>query len=128
MDSLFRYLPSKKFESILKEYRSLYISPNILKQQVNRYLERIEAEISHNEFINLPLAKRIVEVSLDLLNVYDQHSKEEQEFIHSAIHYFLNANDDEEDLYSPLGFDDDAEIINECLRLLNKENLTIDIR
>lgn len=127
MDSLFRYLPSRKFESILKEYSSIYVSPEILKQQVKKYLKKIEVETCHNEFINLPLAKKIGETSLSLLDFYEQHNQEEQEFIHSTIQYFLNANDDEEDLYSPIGFDDDAEIMNECLRLLRKEELTIKI-
>ncbi|MGG6432742.1 hypothetical protein ACPF7I_01860 [Anoxybacillus sp. D401a] len=124
---LFSYLPSEKFTNIINEYAGTYVSPNILKQQIQKYLKEIEKETLQNEFINLPLAKKIASVCLLLLDVYDQYNEEEKKFINATINYFLHSHDDEEDLYSPLGFDDDAEILNECLRLLKKEDLTIEI-
>jgi uncharacterized membrane protein YkvA (DUF1232 family) len=124
---LFNYLPSEKFRNIINEYAGTYVSPNILKQQIQKYLKEIEKETLQNEFINLPLAKKIARVCLLLLDVYDQYNEEEKKFINATINYFLHSHDDEEDLYSPLGFDDDAEILNECLRLLKKEDLTIEI-
>jgi uncharacterized membrane protein YkvA (DUF1232 family) len=124
---LFSYLPSEKFTNIINEYAGTYVSPNILKQQIQKYLKEIEKETLQNEFINLPLAKKIARVCLLLLDVYDQYNEEEKKFINATINYFLHSHDDEEDLYSPLGFDDDAEILNECLRLLKKEDLTIEI-
>lgn len=127
MDSLFDYLPSKKLEAIIRGYSVSDAEPVTLKQQVQKYVEKVEFETLQNEFINFSLAKKIAEVCILLLDVYDQYNKEEQKFINAAIQYFLDSNDDEEDLYSPLGFDDDAEILNECLRLLKREDLTIEI-
>jgi uncharacterized membrane protein YkvA (DUF1232 family) len=124
---LFNYLPSEKFTNIINEYAGTYVSPNILKQQIQKYLKEIEKETLQNEFINLPLAKKIAGVCLLLLDAYDQYNEEEKKFINATINYFLHSHDEEEDLYSPLGFDDDAEILNECLRLLKKEDLTIEI-
>lgn len=127
MDSLFGSLPSKRFEEIIREYCVSYAEPVTLKQQVLRYLEKVEFETLQNEFINFSLAKKIAEVCILLLDVYDQYNIEEQKFISAAIQYFLQSSDDEEDLYSPLGFDDDAEVLNECLCLLKKEDLIIEI-
>lgn len=126
-DSLFDYMPSQKFEAVLKEYKGTYLNAEKLKQKVKVYLEDIKKETIYNEFINITLADKIGNVCIFLLDQYNKYNKEEQQFINVTVNYFLACNDEEEDLYSPLGFDDDAEILNECLKLIKKEDLIIDI-
>lgn len=126
-ESLFNNEPSIKFQKIIKEHGEVYANPSILKQKVESYVERIKEEITHNEFINVELAKKIRDVCMVLIDEYEKASNIDKKYINATINYFITTDDDEEDLFSPLGFDDDAEIINECLKLIKKENLSIDM-
>ncbi len=42
------------------------------------------------------------------------------------IMYFSSANKEEDDHKSPIGFDDDAEVINACLRVAGRDDLCIN--
>jgi hypothetical protein len=42
------------------------------------------------------------------------------------ILYFSSANKEEDDHKSPIGFDDDAEVINACLRVAGRNDLCIN--
>ncbi|MYL37369.1 hypothetical protein [Halobacillus litoralis] len=127
-ESLFGKEPSRQFQMALKEHGEVYTNPSILRQTIENHFEKIQEATKQNEFINLHLAEKIREVCLILINEYKKVSHDEQRYINATINYFVDINDEEDDLYSPLGFDDDAEIVNECLELIGKEDLTIDIQ
>jgi hypothetical protein len=42
------------------------------------------------------------------------------------ILYFVSSNEEEDDHKSPIGFDDDADVINACLRVAGRDDLCID--
>ena len=126
-ESLFNNEPSIKFQKVIKEHGEVYTNPTILRQNVENHINRIMEETSHNEFINVKLAKKIKDICLILIDEYDKCTTDAQRYINATVNYFIATDDEEEDLFSPLGFDDDAEILNECLKLIGKENLTIDM-
>lgn len=43
-----------------------------------------------------------------------------------AILYFAQSNDGEPDLTSPIGFEDDTEVLNACLRFAHLEALCLN--
>ena len=47
-----------------------------------------------------------------------------QFWLRAAIYYFAH-DDDEPDFSSPIGFEDDAEVLNACLRLAGRDDLCL---
>ncbi|MFJ7364037.1 hypothetical protein ACIQWQ_07885 [Peribacillus frigoritolerans] len=125
--SLFNDEPSIKLQKVIKEHGEVYTNSTILRQNVENHINKIMEETSHNEFINVKLAKKIKDICLILIDGYDKGTTDEQKYINAAVNYFIATDDEEKDLFSPLGFDDDVEILNECLKLIGKLNLTIDM-
>jgi uncharacterized membrane protein YkvA (DUF1232 family) len=126
-ESLFNNEPSRKFKEIIKEYGEVYTNPNLLKNSIEKYMQRIEEETTSNEFINVTLANKIKDVCMILIKDYEKVDNEKKKYIVATINYFITAYDDEEDLFSPLGFDDDAEVLNECLILIDKKELIVEL-
>lgn len=126
-DSLFENQPSSKFLEILKEHGEVYTNTKILQQNVENHYRKVQQATAQNEFINVNLAKKIKDVCMTLINHYDNANNEEQRYINATLNYFTTSDDEEGDFFSPIGFDDDVEILNECLKLIGKENLRIDI-
>jgi uncharacterized membrane protein YkvA (DUF1232 family) len=126
-ESLFNNEPSRKFREIVKEHGEVYTNPILLKQSLEKYIEKIKEETMSNEFINVELANKIKNVCLVLIEEYENVDNEKKKYIVATINYFVTANDDEEDLFSPLGFDDDADVLNECLYLIDKKELTVEL-
>ena len=125
--SLFSKEPSFKFKKIVREHAEVYSSPVLLRQKIENHLEKVLQETRRNEFINVNLAMKIKDVCLILIDELTKESLEKQNYITATINYFITTSDEEEDLYSPLGFDDDAEIVNECLKLIGREDLLIEL-
>ncbi|MBM7572940.1 hypothetical protein [Aquibacillus albus] len=126
-ESLFGNQPSSKFLKVIKEHGEVYTNQKILKQNVEKHYNKVQEATKQNEFININLAKKIKDVCLILIEKFDTVSTEEKRYINATVNYFITSEDEEEDLFSPLGFDDDVEILNECLKLIGKESLIIDI-
>jgi hypothetical protein len=77
--------------------------------------------------INLRLASAIVTVLEDLSSNWDSLQKNHVWWLQGAMHYFATSNDDEHDFHSPLGFEDDAEILNACLKFAGCMDLCLDV-
>lgn len=43
------------------------------------------------------------------------------------MRYFATRNDNEPDFQSPLGFEDDAEILNACLKFIDRDDLCLNV-
>ena len=127
--SLFGDLLSPEVDRILREFAVPVKSDGVetLKTEIMCYLDRIVQAQRENEFLNEPLARRIGEIGVLLLDSYHSYTKEQQSFITGAVRYFLLAKDKDNDLHSPLGFDDDAEVMKFVLKSIGRENLMIDI-
>lgn len=52
---------------------------------------------------------------------------EQHLLLHIAVRYFVTADDDEDDLDSLVGFDDDALVVNACARLLGQDAAVIPL-
>ena len=101
----------------------------LLVERIDTYLEQVREATARNEFLNLALAERLASVLKTLLGEYDHlGSAYHQALVVGACRFFLETNDVWGDLDSPLGFDDDAEVLNAVLRDIGREDLLVEIR
>lgn len=98
-----------------------------LKEEIIGYLGKVKQAQKKNEFLNGTLAGKIGETSILLLESYNTYSKEHQTLMIGAVKYFLLSGDQDKDISSPLGFDDDAEVLNFVLKSIGRDELLIDI-
>jgi hypothetical protein len=100
--------------------------PEQLLDQAEGHLKRIRMLHSRNPQINVRLAEAIVRAFQDIFNDWEAIPPHARSWCRGMVWYFCLSDDDEHDFFSPIGFKDDAEIMNACLRLAGREDLCID--
>lgn len=90
------------------------------------HLEDIRQASAQNLFINFTLADQIVRTFQHIGAQWEAVPSHGKPWIKGMIRYFCLSTDLESDFESPIGFDDDVEIVNACLRLAGREDLCID--
>jgi uncharacterized membrane protein YkvA (DUF1232 family) len=83
--------------------------------------------LPRNRIINLHLATAIVEVIERVVGDWDSLPANARSWMAGAMHYFSKSNDDEPDFSSPIGFEDDAEVLNACLRFAKLDDLCLNV-
>lgn len=102
-------------------------SRNGLLHRTRAYLTTVEAAAGQNEFLDLPLARAIAVALEQALDHVDPSDERALHALHVAVRYFEEDDDDEPDLESVLGFEDDAQVANVVLRFIGREDLLIEI-
>jgi hypothetical protein len=80
-----------------------------------------------NPLINLRLARAICDRIEKVMTMWASPSPEARFWLGGAINYFTISEDDESDHLSPIGFEDDAEVLNACLRFANLPELCLKV-
>lgn len=119
-DQLLKCLPQDISALVEKYLKEEPLDATSLKNQVLKYLQVLESEATDSEFIDLELARHLGSRCLALLEVYGP-GPSEQRLIQAAVTYFIEADDAEGDTTSPIGFDDDAIVVNEVSRILGRD-------
>ncbi len=101
-------------------------SPTDLLTAAKQHLERTRAAYAANRLINLRLASAIVSVLEGLVPGWGALGSHDAWWLRGAMHYFATCNDDEPDFQSPLGFEDDLEILNSCLHFIGRSDLCLN--
>jgi len=82
------------------------------QRELTSYLHALEAQASEHEFLDLDLARQLTRKCEDLLDlINDDASEQTRRLVQMAVSYFIDTHDAEDDADSPIGFDDDAEVI-----------------
>ena len=102
------------------------ISPHDLLAAAEHHLERTRAAHAANRLINVRLASAIVGVLEELVGTWGSMESNQAWWLRGAMDYFATSNDDEPDFQSPLGFEDDAEILNACLKFIGRNDLCLN--
>jgi len=97
-----------------------------LRSRASDHLARATAAHSTNRLVNLRLAKAIHDAIEAVADQWSVVATSARGWLAGAILYFAGSNDDEPDFDSPIGFEDDAEVLNACLRVAGLEELCID--
>jgi uncharacterized membrane protein YkvA (DUF1232 family) len=76
--------------------------------------------------INVRLAEAICHVIRRVVADWDNLPLSSHSWLRAAIYYFAHCSDDQPDFTSPIGFEDDAEVLNACLRLAGREDFCLN--
>lgn len=88
----------------------------------------LAAELSQaNSFINKKLATCVGTKIETVASQWSELPDDARFWLVGAIGYFIASDDEEGDFSSPIGFEDDVEILNACLRFANLNQLTINV-
>ncbi len=90
----------------LKEYSLENVLPDS-KEYYQTILER-----SKKQILDIKTAKLILDTIESLIPLVTKMESEVQYQFLLVVYYFIQVDDRENDLNSPIGFDDDAEIVN----------------
>jgi uncharacterized membrane protein YkvA (DUF1232 family) len=96
-----------------------------LQEVARRHLQDTIAAHQHNPFVNLRLAQALCDTIQQLATNWHTLRPEARFWLSGAILYFAKSDDDEPDFTSPIGFEDDAEVLNACLRLARLDDLCL---
>ena len=120
-------LPLKERDALLERARLVEAAsvPDLVRQ-IELHIERTRLAVSRNEFIDLDLATRVASALKAVLASYDDIASDQaRALIVGATFFFLKTNDVHPDLESPLGFDDDARVLNAVLHDIGREDLIL---
>jgi uncharacterized membrane protein YkvA (DUF1232 family) len=120
-------LPRSQF-SRLNEYvnRASTFTPVQLLEEANIHFQETYAAYQKNRMINLRLAKAIRDTIEKVVSDWNSLPAPSQSWLAGAILYFAKSNDDVPDFTSPLGFEDDVEILNACLKFAQLDKLCLN--
>jgi uncharacterized membrane protein YkvA (DUF1232 family) len=102
------------------------LSPIELLDQAKKYLEKIKMAYKKNVFINLKLAEAIFLNMQSVVERWDNLPPHCYPWLRGMMKYFTLPSDIESDFTSPIGFDDDVEIMNACLCHAGLEELCLN--
>ncbi len=120
-DALERELPQDLFALVAPLFDTEPLAVDELRRQVAAYgVALVEADDSRNwPDMDTELGRACETACVALLDhVGDSPDADAHMLAHIAVRYFVTSDDDEDDLESLVGFDDDALIINGCARVL----------
>ena len=92
---------------------------------IDAHLARVLEAAEDRDFVDVALAATLANVLHQLLENSGQYTARERSLLAAAITYFVDNDDENSDLTSPTGFEDDAEILNAvCIYLGRSELVT----
>ena len=126
-DLLLQGLTQKEIDTLTKCSNEVAnFQPEQLLDQAEGHLKRIRMLHARNLYINVKLAEAIVRTFQDIFNDWENIPPHARSWCRGMVQYFCLSDDDEHDFFSPIGFKDDAEIMNACLKLAGREDLSIN--
>ncbi len=100
-------------------------SPVDLLKKAGEHLEKAQHAYADNVFVNFQLAETIYHTFETIVEQWENHPEPSRPWLRGMIRYFTLSSDLEDDFTSPIGFDDDVDIMNACLKLAGREDLCI---
>ena len=114
--------------SILKQCsdEAAEFSRKQLLQTAKEHLENVRRAHCKNVFVNARLAEALYDTFQAIDDQWEGLPDIGKPWLKGIIRYFSMSTDLEDDMTSPIGLEDDAEILNACLRFAGREDLCID--
>lgn len=97
-----------------------------LLQEAENHVQCAREASEQNCMVNVAMAEGLLAVIKQLAEDWSRIPPHAEQWCKGMIRYFTISDDDEDDFSSPIGFDDDAEVINACLRLAGRSDLCIN--
>lgn len=114
---------SEIFEELLQEQ---LVELETLLKRLSRHMESLRQSVAQAELVDEELAETIGARAQELLErVLADYEEEDHRYVQACVRYFIMRHDDEDDLESPAGFDDDLEVFNAVASYLGHDDLVI---
>ena len=128
MSELFpKGLMNSEFEILMRcTKEAACFSIDDLKNKVDLYFDEIKKTYEENSIVNVKLAAAIASSIYCVCDDWENIPEVAKPWCKGMIQYFTKTDDDENDLESPIGFDDDADVLNACLKFAGRSDLCID--
>ena len=91
-----------------------------LRELMRRHLEHVHAASRDNEFVDAAEAVRLHTLLAEALESWERLDGDQREVLADAVHYLVRTDDEEDDLRSPIGFEDDAEVVEVALNKIRR--------
>lgn len=98
-----------------------------LRAGVEQHLEQTKLAHERSRLVNLRLATAISVAIGQTCDRWEDLSTNARDWLAGAFLYFAKCNDDEPDFDSPIGFEDDTEVLNACLRFAKLDDLCLNV-
>ena len=104
------------------------VSSDELRFEIEKYSSKIDRFARKRADLDVNLAECIAQSCLALLDTLMHDSPvEHRRLMQVACRYFVEEDDEEGDLGSVFGFDDDAEVLNIVVRKLGRPDLEVQV-
>lgn len=97
-----------------------------LKTQLEAHLAKARRLAERAAWVDVGSAEQIAGVLTSLLADWDALA-EHHHAIQRAVEAFVDEDDEEPDFDSPVGFDDDVEVLNRVLAHIGRDDLRIEL-
>ncbi len=101
-------------------------TPDELVVQSSHHLEAARLAHSKDPLVDIQLAEALHVAITRLFADWDRVPRHVRPWCKGMVAYFVSPTDDQHDWRSCVGFDDDAEVINACLRMADREDLCVN--
>jgi uncharacterized membrane protein YkvA (DUF1232 family) len=102
------------------------LEPAELLRQVNSHLELARSKAATNPMVHIKLVEALTQTYKTLVEAWIHIPEYAQVWLKGAMFYFVELNDADHDFDSPIGFEDDVEVLNACLRLAELDSLCLN--
>ena len=99
-----------------------------LQAGIQAYLQHVQAKRMDQPWLNVALATAIAERLITMLTHQVAAEPDDLSWTLAAAIYFIARDDDDNDFSSPIGFEDDAEVLNACLTYANRPDLCLRVQ
>jgi hypothetical protein len=100
------------------------VSVKVLSDELQQYVEELDAHSSSDEFFDRDVAKRIAALCWKLLDALPAETDEQRHRLTQlAINYFVLAEDGQDDNHSLAGFEDDLQVVTAVVHELGLSHL-----
>lgn len=121
-------LPRSQFECLVKcADDGAEMLPEQLLRGIAQHLQNADSASQRNRLINVKLARAIGDAIQQVIAQWESIADDARYWLTGAVLYFSSSNDDEPDFSSPIGFEDDTEVLNACLRFANLNHLCLKV-
>lgn len=113
---------------LLVELVDQHVSESVdtLLGRAREHLAAVRLTAAENPFINLRLAEAICDRLHLVATHWDRIPSHARPWLKAAIVYFEADDDEISDSASPIGFEDDCEVLNACLELAGRVDLKLN--
>lgn len=94
---------------------------------IEEHVRRAQVAADANRAVDLDTANRVAASLRELLDTISDYTAQQRALLRGAITYFAQREDDEDDLDSVIGFDDDARVLSAVAEALGRPDLIVDI-